>query len=73
MIKLVGCSDLTLIEKYRMILDMDPGDFSFLSNYIETNGMGIKPYMNVKCNKCGGMAPLGITFQASFLFPNIKS
>jgi len=73
MIKEVDGKKLNLLEKYRFVIDMDPGDFSFITNYIEKNGMGIKPYMNVKCNNCGGTAPVGITFLPSFLFPNFKS
>jgi len=73
MIKEVNGQKLTLLEKYRFVLDMEPGDFSYISQYIETNGMGIKPYMNVKCEKCGGTAPVGITFHSAFLFPNYKS
>ena len=73
MISEINGEKKTLLEKYRFILDMDPGDFSFISKFIETNGMGIKPYMNVTCKKCGGTAPVGITFQSSFLFPDFKS
>lgn len=73
MIKEINGNNSSLLEKYRFILEMDPGDFSYISQYIEKNGMGIKPYMNVKCNKCGGTAPVGITFHTSFLFPDSKS
>lgn len=73
MIKEINGNKLNLLEKYKFILDLDPGDFSYISQYIESNGMGIKPYMNVKCEKCGGTAPVGITFHSSFLFPEFKS
>ena len=73
MIKEINGENLTLIEKYRFILDMEPGDFSYISTYIENNGMGIKPYMNATCSRCGGTGPVGITFQSSFLFPEFKS
>jgi hypothetical protein len=73
MMKEINGKKLSLLEKYRFICDIDPGDFSHISQYIEENGMGIKPYMTVKCNKCGGTGPVGITFHASFLFPKYKS
>jgi len=73
MVKEINGKNVNLLEKYKFILEMDPGDFSYISQYIENNGMGIKPYMNVKCEKCGGTAPLGITFHTSFLFPEFKS
>lgn len=63
-----GNDNINLLEKYNFILNMDPGDFSYISQYIDSVGMGIKPYLKVLC-KCGGVSNLGISFHSSFLFP----
>jgi hypothetical protein len=54
------------------MIDLTPGDFAYLKTYIEKKGMGIKPFVMVECKECGGTAPVGITFQDSFLIPEFK-
>lgn len=72
MIVSINGEEKSLIEKYHYITDMEPGDFSYISSYLEKYGMGIKPYMNVKCDNCGGNSQVGITFLHDFWFPQYK-
>jgi ribosomal protein S27E len=72
MITSINGEEKSLIEKYHYIIDMNPGDFSYIGSYIEKFGMGIQPYMNVKCNDCGGTAQLGISFRSDFFVPTYK-
>jgi hypothetical protein len=73
MIQEINGSKGTPMEKYNFVLNLSPQDFSYISTYIDKIGMGIKPYMNINCEKCGGTAQLGITFQPDFFFPEYKS
>jgi hypothetical protein len=72
MITSINGEEKSLIEKYHYIVDMDPGDFSYIGSYIEKFGMGIQPYMNIKCNDCGGTSPMGISFRSDFFVPSYK-
>jgi len=59
-------------DKYTFVVNLDPQDFSMIVSYIDKFGMGIQPYMNVKCAKCGGVSQLAVTFHQSFFFPSYK-
>ena len=63
-----------MLEKYNYVLNsLTPGDFSVLSTYVEENAIGIDPVMNVTCLKCGGNAPMGVTFRPDFFLPKCAS
>jgi hypothetical protein len=72
MILSINGEEKSLIEKYHFVLDMDPGDFSYITSYLEKFSMGIKPYVNVKCDDCGGTSPVGISFRSDFFVPSYK-
>lgn len=72
MLENVNNQEMSLMEKYYWITNMDPGDFSYLASYIEECGMGIKPYISVKCSNCGGTGPVGISFRGDFFLPKYK-
>ena len=72
MIKAIDGQALTLLQKYQWMIELTPGEFAYLKTYIEKKGMGIKPFVMVECKECGGTAPVGITFQDSFLIPEFK-
>jgi len=63
----------SMLEKYNFVLGMDPDDFAFLATYIDENGMGLKPVMNVTCTDCRRITPVGITFRSEFFLPTYKS
>lgn len=58
-----------LLDSYYWMTTIDPEDFTYLNSYIEKYGMGVKPYMNVTCKKCGGVSPVGISFRSEFFLP----
>jgi len=60
---------LTLAERYNYVLEMSPGDLSYITTYIEEYGIGIEPTMNVECKECGGIVPMGVTFRSDFFLP----
>lgn len=72
MISEIDGSSKSLLERYQFVLGLDPQDFSLIVSYIDKFGMGLKPFMNVKCNKCGGTSQMAITFHKSFFFPSYK-
>lgn len=69
MITEVDGDELSLIEKYNFVERLDSQDYVMLTNYIDKYGMGIKPYMNVTCDKCGGKSLMAVTFHRSFMLP----
>lgn len=73
MIKEINGKNLGLMEKYFWITNIGPGEFSYLKTYINKNGMGVKPYINVTCKKCGGVSPVGITFREDFFLPEYQT
>lgn len=68
----VSRPEMSMMEKYYWVTNMNPGDFSYIASYIEKFGMGIKPYVNVKCSNCGGTGPVGISFRGDFFLPSYK-
>lgn len=69
MVKTINGEKKSLLEKYHWLIELDPGDYAYLKGYMEKYGMGIKPYVNVNCNECGGSAIVPIGFQEDFLIP----
>lgn len=72
MIKTINGQNKTLLEKYHWIIDLNPGDFSYLKTYVEKKGMGIKPLVTVECKDCGGTGLVPVAFQESFFIPEYK-
>lgn len=72
MIKKIDGKERTLLEKYHWIIELNPGDFSYLKTYIEKKGMGIKPFVLVECKECGGTATIAVSFQENFIIPEYK-
>ena len=68
----INVDNKSLLEKYWNITNLSPEEFSYITSYIDKYGMGIKPYINVLCNKCGGSTPVGISFRSDFFFPTYK-
>lgn len=65
----VNGEKLSLLQKYEFLSDLFPGDYALVESYIEAFDIGIDGEMSVKCNNCGGISPLGITFQKEFFLP----
>lgn len=61
-----------LIEKYNYLLDLEPSDYCYLISMIDEWNFGLKKYLEVKCDKCGGDALVGITFREDFFLPKYK-
>jgi len=72
MISEINGEQKSLLGRYEFLTGLDAQNFSMIVSYIEKIGMGLKPYMNVKCTKCGGVSPMAITFQQSFFLPSYK-
>jgi hypothetical protein len=61
-----------LKQKYNYLLDIHPSDYAYLESYILHYEMGVNPFMDVKCNKCGGSSPMAVTFRADFFVPKYR-
>lgn len=72
MIKSINGKEKTLLEKYHWIIELEPGNFSYLKTFIEKKGMGIKPFVMVECKECGGTATIAVSFQENFIIPEFK-
>lgn len=72
MIKTINGNEKTLLEKYYWLVEMNPGDYSYIRTYMDKKGMGIKPYINVTCNECGGTAVVAVSFREEFFIPSFK-
>lgn len=72
MIKFINGKELSLIQKYHWIIELNPGDYSYLKTLMEKEGMGIQPYVNVTCDSCGGTAATAVSFRSDFFVPQYK-
>lgn len=57
----------TLMEAYNYI--SDPQIYSQIKGYVTEFDFGISNILNVKCNACGGMAQVGLSFREDFFVP----
>jgi hypothetical protein len=69
----IDSKEFTLYDNYMYLINMNPGDYSYLETNILKNDVGIDPIMTVKCNKCGGNSPVGVTFREDFFVPDYIS
>lgn len=69
MIVSVNGEKKSLLNAYHYLITIDPKDFSYINTWFKKNGMGLKPWMNVECQKCGGTSPMGISFRPDFFIP----
>jgi DNA-directed RNA polymerase subunit M/transcription elongation factor TFIIS len=60
----------SLHDRYMYLVNAQPADYAFLESAISKNDVGINPIMNVKCNKCKGVSPVGVTFRSDFFIPD---
>jgi len=72
MVKTIDGKEQSLLQKYYWIIDMSPGEYSYLRAYMEKNGMGIKPMVNVVCKNCGGSAQVAVSFRSEFFIPEYQ-
>ena len=72
MIDSINDESKELIEKYNYLLDLEPSDYCYLISMIDEWNFGLKQYLEVKCDKCGGDALVGITFREDFFLPKYK-
>jgi hypothetical protein len=72
LIKTINGENKNMPEKYLWITEMNPQDFAYFNSYINKWSFGIKPYIQVTCKNCGGIAPMGITFQGDFWIPEVE-
>jgi len=73
MITHVNGQEGNLLDKYKYVLELQPGDYVQISSIIEKNAMGIEPWLRVKCEECGGTAQIGISFRTEFFIPTYKA
>ncbi|MFW6219518.1 MAG: hypothetical protein ACOC33_01490 [bacterium] len=69
MTKSINGEEHDVMSRYKYILNMDPRDYSQVSTYVSDNAFGIDPWINAKCEKCGGESQIGITFREDFFIP----
>lgn len=68
-----GNKDLTLLQKYYYLKqDCDAQDFAYIDSFIQYIDFGVNPIMEIKCEKCGGISPVAISFRSDFFIPKIS-
>ncbi len=67
-----GNTDWSVKRTYDYLVSLDPSDYAYIESYIKHIDMGISSTIEVKCNKCGGSALTGVTFQSDFFVPKYK-
>lgn len=73
LITFIGDEEITdLKQKYNYLLEIHPSDYAFLESYVLHYEMGVNPYMDVKCNSCGGSSPMAVTFRSDFFVPKYR-
>ena len=73
MITDINGDEKSIMQKYLYLTaDILPTDYSRIMSYINKFGMGIKPYLNVKCENCSGVTQTMLSFDSSFFFPEYK-
>lgn len=65
----INGSPKTMLEKYNFLVNLNPIDHAYLESYIRKYELGINPIMNVRCEKCGGISPVAISFRRAFFVP----
>jgi hypothetical protein len=73
MIDEINGEKLDILEKYNYVINLTPEEYSFLISRMEEYNFGIKSFLNATCNKCGGVSPVGVTFQEDFFIPRYTS
>ena len=61
-----------MLERYNFIVSMNPSDYAYLISYITKWSFGVKPFVSVTCEHCGGVANLGVSFQGEFWIPEVN-
>lgn len=73
MIETINGKHLDPLTKYNYLLGLNAQDYSNIDTYVNENIVGVKPYMNVTCNQCGGESQIGISFRPDFFLPKYRS
>ena len=66
----INGKNMTVMEMYDFVADTKI--YSQIKGYAEDFNFGISSAINVKCNKCGGTTPTGLTFREDFIIPPYK-
>jgi len=69
----INGKDVDLLEKYNWLINLKTTHYSILLTEMEKFECGIKPILNVTCKKCGGTAPVAVTFRDEFFLPRYKA
>lgn len=74
-VNLSACIDngKSLLDNYRMLVDMNPIDYKKLEDTLDSISIGVVPLINVACKLCKEETLLGISFRSEFLFPSIQN
>lgn len=59
----------SLKDNYEYLINLSPEDYVIIVGELENRDIGIVPIINVKCDKCGGIAPAGVSFRGDFFLP----
>ena len=63
-----------MIDKYIYLTEqITPSDFSLIQSYVYDISIGLDPYMEVNCNKCGGVVETPLPFRSDFFLPKVKT
>lgn len=66
----VNGKEMSVMEMYNFISDTKI--YSQIKGYADDFNFGISSILNVKCNKCGGTIPTGLSFREDFVIPSYK-
>lgn len=69
MITNINGNNMSLMEKYKYVLEFTPRDLSQITTYVSNYKIGIQDDILVNCKLCGEDAPIGVTFRSDFFLP----
>ena len=70
MITRINGESKQLLEKYNYLIEtLDPQAFSKMASAIGKQSCGIKPYLTIDCEHCGGTALVAVPFRGDFFLP----
>ena len=70
-IKAVDGQNVSLMQAYDLLKNMEAMDFVMFSNYMIDNSIGLNPVMKIPC-KCGAEVEKRVQFTADFFMPKFK-
>jgi len=59
----------SLLNKYGYVNNLKSTEYAYINSYIKQFDIGVRYGVDATCKLCGGVTPVGITFQGDFFIP----